>query len=584
DERLELRQPRDSQPHAEAVRRRPGSPSACARDRQLARRAGARQDRHRAYGGRHRVSGIAAGGVQGGAADVGRVLAGYREIARGGQAAAQGGGGRRAQVRADEPERRPALQVCRHLADRRVEQGRTAGHAARAADRAVLRRAASRHLRGDRGLQLSERGEPAHGHRQVPAALGLRRELRQLRRPEGGCPLSGDPPRDRFRQAASDDPRVRKVHSRHPGAHADDAVVESHHSRPVVCEGLEDQPEPLPQSGLGQRVARQVGVPRFRDVRPQPLTGIAARSGRTQRMYRYIVNRVLLVIPTLVGAAALVFVLMRLIPGDICVVRLGSGGGSVDPRAVALCHAELGLDRPLILQFLDFVWGFFRLDFGISMWSGKPVTEEIAAPLPISLEIAVMATVVAILIAIPLGTISALKQNSWIDHLVRTVAIAGIATPSFWLGIVSILVVLDISHAIFGAPWMPPIDYVPFWQDPLRNLSMVILPALTVGYRYSAVTMRMTRSAILEALREDYIRTARAKGLVERLIVNRHALKNALLPVVTLIGIEFAFLIGGLVVTEQVFNLNGVGRLFVLAVQNQDYTLTQALVMLTVAI
>jgi peptide/nickel transport system permease protein len=301
-------------------------------------------------------------------------------------------------------------------------------------------------------------------------------------------------------------------------------------------------------------------------------------------MYRYIVNRVLLVIPTLVGAAALVFVLMRLIPGDICVVRLGSGGGSVDPRAVALCHAELGLDRPAILQFLDFVWGFFRLDFGISMWSGKPVAEEIAARLPISLEIAVMATVVAILIAIPLGTISALKQNSWIDHVVRTVAIAGIATPSFWLGIVSILVVLDISHAVFGAAWMPPIDYVPFWQDPLRNLSMVILPALTVGYRYSAVTMRMTRSAMLEVLREDYIRTARAKGLAERLIINRHALKNALLPVVTLIGIEFAFLIGGLVVTEQVFNLNGVGRLFVLAVQNQDYTLTQALVMLTVAI
>jgi peptide/nickel transport system permease protein len=301
-------------------------------------------------------------------------------------------------------------------------------------------------------------------------------------------------------------------------------------------------------------------------------------------MSRYVANRLLLAVPTLIGAAALVFVLMRLIPGDICVVRLGSGGGSVDPRAIAACHAELGLDRPVILQFVDFVWNFSRLDFGISMWSGKPVAEEIAARLPISLEIAVMATVVAILIAIPLGTISALKQNSWIDHVVRTVAIAGIATPSFWLGIVSILAVLEISNAAFGAPWMPPIDYVPFWEDPLRNLSMAILPALTVGYRYAAVSMRMTRSAMLEVLREDYIRTARAKGLLERLIINRHALKNALLPVVTLIGIEFAFLIGGLVVTEQVFNLNGVGRLFVLAVQNQDYTLTQALVMLTVAI
>ena len=301
-------------------------------------------------------------------------------------------------------------------------------------------------------------------------------------------------------------------------------------------------------------------------------------------MYRYIANRVLLVIPTLVGAAALVFLLMRLIPGDICVVRLGSGGGSFDPRAVAVCHAELGLDKPMIVQFLDFVWGFLRLDFGISMWSGKPVAQEIAVRLPISLEIAVMATVVAILIAIPLGTISALKQNTWIDHVVRVTAIAGISMPSFWLGILSILAVLGITHWLFGNPWMPPIDYVPFWQDPLHNLSIAFLPALTVGYRYAAVSMRMTRSAMLEVLREDYIRTARAKGLIEKIIINRHALKNALLPVVTLIGIEFAFLISGLVVTEQVFNINGVGRLFVLAVQNQDYTLTQALVMLTVAV
>jgi peptide/nickel transport system permease protein len=300
-------------------------------------------------------------------------------------------------------------------------------------------------------------------------------------------------------------------------------------------------------------------------------------------MYRYLLRRILLVVPTLVGAAALVFLLMRLIPGDICAVRLG-GGSSFSTHALETCHAELGLDRPVLLQFLDFVWGFLRLDFGTSMWSGKPVADEIAARLPISLEIALLATVVAIAIAIPLGTISALKQNTWIDVLVRTVAVAGIATPSFWLGIVVILAVLDITNWISGTPWMPPIEYVPFWQDPLRNLSMVILPALTVGYRYSAVTMRMTRSAMLEVLREDYIRTARAKGLLDRIIINRHALKNALLPVVTLIGIEFAFLIGGLVVTEQVFNLNGIGRLFVQAVQNQDYTLTQALVMLVVAV
>src|SRR5258708_2681979 len=258
-------------------------------------------------------------------------------------------------------------------------------------------------------------------------------------------------------------------------------------------------------------------------------------------MYRYIINRVLLAIPTLIGAAALVFLLMRLIPGDICVVRLGGGGGTFDARAVAVCHAELGLDRPVVMQFLDFLWGLFRFDFGISMWSGKPVSYEIAARLPISLEIALLATAVAIAIAIPLGTVSALKQNSWIDIVVRTVAIAGMATPSFWLGIVVLLAILSVSGAITGAPWMPPIDYVPLWQDPLRNLSMAILPAVTVGYRYAAVIMRMTRSAMLEVMHEDYIRTARAKGLMRRIIINRHALKNPLLPLVTLIGIEFSF-------------------------------------------
>jgi peptide/nickel transport system permease protein len=301
-------------------------------------------------------------------------------------------------------------------------------------------------------------------------------------------------------------------------------------------------------------------------------------------MYRYILKRVFLVIPTLLGAAALVFVLMRLVPGDVCVVRLGSSGGTFDPKAIALCHAELGMDRPLIVQFFDFVWGIVQLDFGTSMWSGNPVTTEIWARLPISLEIAILATVIAIAIAIPLGTISAVKQNTWIDTLVRLFAVGGTATPSFWLGLVSILIVLNFTSAVFGTPWMPPIEYVPIWQDPIHNLSMAFLPAVTVGYRYAAVSMRMTRSAMLEVMQEDYIRTARAKGLFNKLIINRHALKNALLPVVTLIGIEFAFLIGGLVVTEQVFNLNGVGRLFVQAVQNQDYTLTQALVMLTVII
>ncbi|HTW69340.1 MAG TPA: ABC transporter permease, partial [Acetobacteraceae bacterium] len=191
-------------------------------------------------------------------------------------------------------------------------------------------------------------------------------------------------------------------------------------------------------------------------------------------MYRYITKRILLVIPTLLGAAVLVFALMRLIPGDICVVRLGSGGATFNPQAIALCHHEIGLDKPLWLQFWDFVWGFCHFDFGISMWSGKPVAVEIAARLPISIEIALLATIVAVSIAIPLGTISALKQNTWIDVVVRTFAIGGIATPSFWIGIIAILVVLDTTGWLFGRPWMPPIDYVPIWKDPIRNLSMAI--------------------------------------------------------------------------------------------------------------
>jgi peptide/nickel transport system permease protein len=301
-------------------------------------------------------------------------------------------------------------------------------------------------------------------------------------------------------------------------------------------------------------------------------------------MHRYIVTRLLLAIPTLAGAALLVFILMRLVPGDVCVIRLGSGGAHLDAGALKLCRDQLGLDNPIIVQFFDFLKSYVTFDFGKSMWSGNPVSQEILLRLPVSLEVALLATVIAILLAIPLGTLSALKENTVLDHIVRVMAIAGIATPSFWLGIMSLILVLNISAATTGKPWLPPIDYVPLWQDPIRNLSMVLLPAITVGYRYSAVTMRLTRSAMLEVMREDYIRTARAKGLLEQIIINRHALKNALLPVVTLIGIEFAFLIGGLVITEQVFNLNGIGRLLVQAVQNQDNVLAQALVMLIVAV
>jgi len=301
-------------------------------------------------------------------------------------------------------------------------------------------------------------------------------------------------------------------------------------------------------------------------------------------MYRYIIKRLLLVIPTLLGAALLVFTLLRLIPGDICELRMAGSGGYFEESAIQTCRHEMGVDKPKLVQFGHFLWGIARFDFGNSMWTGQPIVSEISRRFQLSMEIAILATIVAILVSVPLGTISAVKQNTWIDYVVRAISIAGIAMPSFWLGILIILALLIGSQHFFGAPWMPPITYRPIWVDPLYNLSLVIWPAIATGYRYSAVATRMTRSALLEVLREDYVRTARAKGLWEKLIIRRHALKNAMLPVITVIGIEFAFLIGGLVVTEQVFNLNGLGKLFVESVTNNDYAMTQALVMLVVMI
>lgn len=290
-------------------------------------------------------------------------------------------------------------------------------------------------------------------------------------------------------------------------------------------------------------------------------------------MHRYILRRLLLMLPTLLGVAVIVFLLMRVIPGDIVEMRFAEGH-FFDQELVEKERARLGLDRPLWAQFVDWMWGLARLDFGLSMWSGGPIRQEIAIRLQLSLQLAIMATVVAVLLAIPLGTLAALRQDTWIDYAIRVFSITGLATPSFWLGILMFLGFLIIFQ------WIPPMVFTPIWRDPWQNLSQMIWPALAVGYRYSAVTTRMTRSAMLEVLREDYIRTARAKGLWQSLIVRRHALKNAMLPVLTVIGLEFAFLIGGLVVTEQVFNLNGLGLLFVQSVARRDYTLVQALVLL----
>jgi peptide/nickel transport system permease protein len=257
-------------------------------------------------------------------------------------------------------------------------------------------------------------------------------------------------------------------------------------------------------------------------------------------MLHYIIKRLLLMIPTLLGVAVLIFVLLRVVPGDVVEARyMGQGSQFTSQNLMDLERKKLGLDQPLWKQFTTWMGGVLRLDFGLSMWTGSPITEEIKLRFALSLQLAIMATVVATLLAIPLGILAAIKQDTWVDYAVRVFSIAGLAMPSFWLGILMILGMLIIFK------WLPPMVYTPFWVNPWDNLAQLIWPALAVGYRYSAVATRMMRSAMLEVLREDYIRTARAKGLWLKLILVRHAMKNAMLPVITVVGLEFAFLMGG---------------------------------------
>ncbi|HEX2651427.1 MAG TPA: ABC transporter permease [Burkholderiales bacterium] len=289
----------------------------------------------------------------------------------------------------------------------------------------------------------------------------------------------------------------------------------------------------------------------------------------------YILKRLLAMIPTLLGVAVLIFVLLRVIPGDVVEARyLAQGSQFVSQELMTQERAKLGLDQPLWKQFTTWMAGLPKFDFGVSMWTGAPITEEIKLRFALSLQLAIMASLIAQCIALPLGVIAAFKQDTWVDYGVRVFTIAGLATPSFWLGSLMILTMLIAFH------WVPPMVFTPLWVDPWQNLQQLVWPALAVGYRYCAVGTRMMRSAMLEVLREDYIRTARAKGLWTKLILTRHALKNAILPVLTVMSLEFAFLLGGLVVTEQVFNLNGLGMLFVESISHRDYTMTQALVML----
>ena len=296
-------------------------------------------------------------------------------------------------------------------------------------------------------------------------------------------------------------------------------------------------------------------------------------------MALYILKRLLAIIPTLLGVAVLIFLLLRVVPGDVVEARYMSQGSQFQSQDLMdIERKKLGLDQPMWKQFTTWMAGLARLDFGLSMWTGSPITEEIKLRFALSLQLAIMASSTAVLLAIPLGILAAVKQDTWIDYAVRVFSIAGLAMPSFWLGILMILGMLIFFK------WLPPMVFTPLWVNPWENLAQLIWPALAVGYRYSAVSTRMMRSSILEVLQEDYIRTARAKGLWLKLILSRHALKNAILPVLTVMSLEFAFLIGGLVVTEQVFNLNGLGMLFVEGISRRDYTLVQALVMLVATV
>lgn len=291
-------------------------------------------------------------------------------------------------------------------------------------------------------------------------------------------------------------------------------------------------------------------------------------------MLSFLLRRLALMIPTLIGVVIATFFLIRVVPGDPVVVKLRADGAAVSEETIQAERKRLGLDKPLMVQFQDYMVGLATGDLGNSLWTDRPVVDEIAVRFPVSLQIAIMATIIAVLIAVPLGTLSALYRDTWIDYTVRILAVSGLAIPSFWLGMLMILA----SLALFN--WLPPIGYTPFFEDPVKNIVGLIMPAVSVGYRYAAVATRMMRSALLEVLREDYIRTARAKGVYRHLVVRRHALANAMLPVVTVVGLEFAFLIGGLVVTEQVFNINGIGKLFVDATTRGDFTLIQGLILL----
>src|SRR5712692_6059777 len=284
-------------------------------------------------------------------------------------------------------------------------------------------------------------------------------------------------------------------------------------------------------------------------------------------MYKYVLRRLLLAVPVLLLSSLIVFGLMRVMPGDALIALMGESG-NVGQKELAKLRKDLGLDKPYHEQYLLWVWQMVTLNPGDSIFTNEPIPVALKKAIPVTLELATLAMILGLVIAIPIGVISATRQDTSSDYLGRVVAVSGLSLPDFWLG------TLVITFAAIWLHWIPPIGYVSFWESPGRNLQQFRLPA---------ATMRMTRSTVLEVLREDYVRTAWAKGLGGRIVVYKHALKNALIPVVTIVGGQLGVLLAGTVVVETIFALPGMGRLTVEAILFRDYPVVQTNVMLVAA-
>ena len=290
---------------------------------------------------------------------------------------------------------------------------------------------------------------------------------------------------------------------------------------------------------------------------------------------RYVARRLLLFVPTLVGASILIFVLMRLVPGDIAeilVYQTGSEASAIQQKQIRQIRAELGLDRPVLVQYVGWLGSAARGDFGRSYVQRRAVAEILRERVPRSLELALLTILIAMAWAVPLGVVSAVHQNRWADYLVRVLSLSGLSLPIFFTG------VLVLYGLVRFFQWLPPLEFVELWKDPVENLKQLIWPALVQAYYISAPITRLTRSQLLEVIHQEYVRTARAKGLGERAIVYRHALANSLLPVVTFIGWWGGRLLGGIVIVEIIFSVPGMGSALAQAVSQRDYPTVQALV------